>query len=427
MLRSLTLMRSSRFALLAAPAAVFALWIAACGDGGGVQIIALTATPTATEGAAQGGTAGTATPEATPPPSEPVPLPDRPENPFAGSREVAAYLAGGLAEFEGCVQELRVGWNMPPTRGERCVFADFDGDGLDEFAYLVTLDGTPPPADIWLFDDANESFNFLTSIRTLANEVLSSLELLPSADLSGDGSPEVIATFERCTGDLCSSDFVVASTEGGLLRDLVPANAAVGSVTLISVEDATGDGVSDIVVEGGAVASPGAGPPRTSVTVLSWDGRDLDASSTPGEPEFLAHLVFDADTAFVSGDFAAARQLYLRAASDQLLRDWKLENGQAGGRAELRAYSLFRAGLAAQRAGDQASFLALLTEAATRNSGALHGAAAGAYLAVINAGSTTAAACAAAEGVLLPVADLFALIWDYGFANPEHAITDICR
>jgi hypothetical protein len=356
-----------------------------------------------------------------------VPLPGRPENPFAGSRDVAAYLAGGLADFEGCIPELRLGWNMPPTRSERCVFADFDGDGFDEFAYLVTLDGTPPPADIWLFDDANEGFTFLTSIRTLANQVLSRLELLPANDVSGDGTPEVIAMFERCSGDVCSTDFVVASIEGGLLRDIAPANASVESVTLVTLADANGDDVLDIVVERGAVAAPGAGPPRSSVTVLSWNGRDLDAVTTAGEPEFLVHLVADADGAFVSGDFATAHQLYLRAASDRALRDWKLENGQNGGRVELVPYALFRAGLAAQRAGDQASFLALLTEAGTRHAATLHGAAAGGYLAVISAGGSPAAACAAAEGVLLPVADVFALIWDYGFANPEHAITAICR
>jgi hypothetical protein len=415
-----------RYPQLAAIAAAFTVMIAACGGGDGVQIIALTATPTPTPGAASGGGA-TTTPEATPPPSEPVPLPDRPENPFAGSRVVAAYLAGGLAEFDGCVQELREGWNMPPTRGERCVFADFDADGEEEFAYLITVDGAPPPADIWLFDDRTAGFNFLTSIRTLANEVLFSLELLPAADLSGDGAPEVIAVFERCDGDLCRTDFVVASVEGGLLRDLVPANASVESVTSIEISDANGDGVDDIVVVGGAVAVAGAGPPRSSETVLGWNGRDLDATTTPGPPEFLSHLVFDADLAFVSGDFTRARQLYLQAASDRLLRDWKAENGQAGGRAELAPYSLFRAGLAAQRSGDQAGFLAQLTDAATRHASTLHGAAAGAYLAVINAGGAPGAACAAAEGVLLPVADLFALIWDYGFANPEHTITGICR
>lgn len=419
-------MRTQRYPQLVALAAALAVLIAGCGDGGGVQIVALTATPTSTPGAASSGEA-TGTAEATPPPSEPVPLPDRPDNPFAGSRDVAAYLAGGLADLEGCVPELREGWNMPPTRTERCVFADFDADGEDEFAYLVTVDGSPQPADIWLFDDANESFNFLTSIRTLANEVLFSLELWPSADLSGDGTPEIIAVFERCDGDLCRSDFVVASIEGSLLRDLAPANASVESVTSIEVSDANGDGVDDIVIIGGAVAAPGAGPPRSSETVLSWDGRNLGATSTPGQPEYLSHLVFDADLAFLSGDFARARQLYLQAASDRVLRDWKAENGQAGGRAELVPYSLFRAGLAAQRAGDQGGFLSLLSDAATRHASTLHGAAAGAYLAVINAGGTPAAACSAAEGVLLPVADLFALIWDYGFANPEHAITGVCR
>ena len=127
------------------------------------------------------------------------------------------------------------------------------------------------------------------------------------------------------------------------------------------------------------------------------------------------------------GDFAAASQLYLRASAERSLRDWKAESGELGGREELAPYSLFRAALATQRSGDQGSFIALLTQAATRYDSTLHGAAAGAYLAALDEGGAPSAACAAAEGVLLPVADRFALIWDYGFANPEHAITGICR
>jgi hypothetical protein len=420
-------MQRRRSSLIAALTAALALWIGACAGDSGVRVVALTPTPTPTLGASLGNTAGTATPEATLPPSEPVPLPDRPDNPFAGSRDVAGYLAGGLADIEGCLPQLRETWNLTPTRGERCLLVDFDDDGIDEFVYLVSVDGAPPPADIWLFDDANEGFVFLTSIRTLANEVLSSVELMPSVDLSGDGAPEVIVAFERCAGDVCSTDFVVASVDGGLLRDIAPAGAAIESVTSIAFEDANDDGLLDLVIEGGAIETAGAGPPRASVTVLSWDGRDLDVSRTPSEPRYLFHLVADADRAYVSGAFAAASQLYLQAATERLLLDWKVETGKSGGRAELAPYSLFRAALATQRSGDQDSFISLLTQAATQYPSTLHGASAAVYLTVISTGGTPSGACDAAEGLLLQVADTFALIWDYGFANPEHAITGICR
>ncbi len=423
--------------MLAAAAMALALLAAACGDAGEVSIVALTptATPTAADAPAPpvggtgsaigGGDAAPATP--TPPP---IALPAPPESPLAGAQLVAGWLAGGAPDIEGCLPALVEAWGFAATEGPRCVELDLDTDGSLELALAVTLPpaaGVLPPGDVWIFDDAGGGRRFLGSARALANDVLEGVAIAEVGDLTGDDHPELLVTAESCGASTCLTRVLIASGHRGRLEDLAPAGLEIASLESLLVDDASGDGLPDLLLRGGTIASVGAGPQRASELRLSWGGIGFFEEELPDPPGYLVQLIADADARLLAGSFEAAGALYLEAASDLDLADWKAELGQAPGRPELQAYALFRAGLASLRAGDTPGALALLGRAFSEHTTTLHGGAAALYSAELQQGRPLPAACNSVEAFVQTRAADYAAIWDYGYANPEHTIEALCR
>lgn len=430
MIRRIRILRAS------APAPVLALaalWLAAaclaaaCGGGGDVRIVALTRTPTPE--AAVTGEAAPAPGPAAPAPRPSADLPEAPDNPLAGGPLVAGYLAGGGADVAGCLPELAAAWRLADVRGERCLFADIDGDGASELAYAlaVAAPGGERPGDVWFFEDAAEGFRLRTSARVLANDVLEDVAIEAVADLTGDRFPDLVISARVCGGGACAGRLLVASGHRGTIEDLAPPGLALSALDSVRAEDATGDGLADVVLRERAAAEPGAGPPRGRGIVLNWGGLKFFERYEPDPPRYLFHAVADADAAFAAGAYAEARSRYEAAVSDTALVDWRVETGTGSGRAELAPYALLRAGLAAQREGDEAGALALFARAADGYAASLHGQAAAIFREAAETGVSPAEACTAAVGYLRVQQTRYAAIWNYGFANPEHSVGDLCR
>ena len=415
------------FATALGLALTFALLLAACGDGGDVQIIALTPTPTPAP--ADGGVSPTQiapptsiTATATVEPS--AELPPRPANPLASGLAVAGYLAGGSADLAGCLPELVSAWQLAPTLGARCLFADIDGDGEGEFAFAVTLiDG---PGDVWFFQGSDESFRLFSSARVLANQVLEEVTIEATDDLTGDRFPELVISALLCDANTCTTRFVIASAHNGILEDMMPPGIEISGAAAVRVEDVVGDELADVIIAGGTAPTPGGGPPRSSELVLNWGGLRFFEREQFDAPRYLFHAIVDADEAFAAGEHAQARGLYEAAVADTALVDWRVEQGTGSGRAELSAYALFRAGLAAQRMNDDAGLIALLDRALASYGATLHGQVAAIYREATLAQVPAGLSCAAVEEFLQAQTSRFNAIWDYGFDNPEHRISDIC-
>ncbi len=369
------------------------------------------------------------TAEATPT-AEAVELPFAPANRVGGGLLVAEYLAGGLADIEGCLPELVRDWDLEPVAGARCATGDVDGDGLEELVYTVSVAGDPaPPGDVWFFDDGEAGYRLFTSARALANEILSGVNIEAVVDLTGDGAPEAVISAQTCDGDRCSTSFVIASAHRGFaVEDLGPSEFVASSTEGLAFEDGTDDQLTDLLIRREAdAADPAAGPQRASTLVASWSGLLFRVDEQPDPPEYLVQLVFDADEAYRTGDLELASTLYLQAAVDGSLRDWKQEQGERAGRFELQPYSLFRAALAAQRQGDPETAFQLLDQAASNHTNSLHGLAAGIYLQALQSGNAASTACTASESYLGTLSAIHDDVWDYGFANPDHTITALCR
>jgi len=360
----------------------------------------------------------------------PVELPFAPTNRVGGGLLIAEYLAGGLADIEECLPELLADWELEPIEGERCLLGDIDGDDRDELIYLVSVPGDPvAPGDVWFFDDKEQSYRLFTSARAVANEVLAGVRIEALVDLTGDGAPEAIISSENCDGDLCTISFLIASAHRGFdVENLAPDDLLLPSIEGLSFEDATGDQLADLLVRREAgTDEPAAGPQRASSLIVTWTGLRFRVEEKPDEPEYLFHLVTDADDHYRSGDLQTASELYLQAASDVSLRDWKQEQGERAGRLELQPYSLFRAALAAQRSGDPAGALSLLEHAFSNHGDSVHGLAAGVYRTTLQNGDSAGSACADTESFLDNLSGFHAGVWNYGYANPGHQIDALCR
>lgn len=391
----------------------------ACGGDDGIRISAVTG-----DGAA-GTTTATATPSSTPDPDETVvPLPEVPENPFASGREVGLYLAGGQPDLTGCLPELVSAWGMAPEiEGVRCLSIDIDGDREDEYLFLVAydVDRGPRPSDLWIYEGARENFRFFNSARALANALTSGLEIRDVEDFTGDGLPEVVATWQECNESSCLTQILIASNHNGVLENLTPSDTGVEEIEDFEIID------HQIRMTGTLTADPDAGPQRTTTRVIAWAGSRFRASTEPGEATYLVHLVNDADRAYNAGNYAEARSLYLDAAVNNTLPDWKAEVGAPAGRGELQAYSLFRAGLSAQREGDPAESTRHLERAALQYPGTMHGSIAARYLSALDEGGSASQACAATEAFIASFQGLYVDFWDYGSANPERTVFSLCR
>ena len=272
--RRAALLRAAR-ALVALPLLALALALAAgCGDESDVVIVALTRTPTP-EATAAGGpltppspTAATATPVAAPSSA----LPPPPEALLAGANALAPYLAGGAANLEGCIPEVVAAWGFAEAEGPRCVLADLDGDGSDEFAVLVTLPllGETQPGDVWVFANVRGDARLRASARALANAVLGDVGIVAAADLTRRWTAEIVVSSRTCGADICSTDFLIVSAHRGAIENLAPDEIEVAALDSAEVEDVTGDGRPDLVLRGGVIASAGAGPPRAFRRTLAW-------------------------------------------------------------------------------------------------------------------------------------------------------------
>ena len=426
-----------------------ALFAASCGDGGDVQVVALTPTPaseqtpvrsidgpatiiTATPTA--GPIEGTATPTATVTASadEPPEPPKRPEQPLASALLLRDYLATGEANLPGCLPELVSAWELAPTSGARCLFADFDGDGASEFAFAVTLaDGG---GDIWFYERAEDEYRLLTSARVLLNATLDGVTIDAIADLTGDRFPDLVISALRCGDAGCERQLLIVSTHRGRLENLAPAGLEISPNAGLSVEevDAASAGATGpetpprLVIMDDAVSNSPTGPVRSTNLVLSWVGAGFLSEEVPGPTRYLFHAIVDADEAFRRGDYELARTLYEAAASATSLVDWRVERGRGSGRAELSAYALFRAGLSAQRLQDEARMVALLDQTVTSFSRTLHGQVAAIYREGARTDVAPGLICSAIEQFLRAQESTFNSIWNYGPHNPSHGIGELC-
>lgn len=267
------------------------------------------------------GPASSTVPTPSPIGSEPAPHPPPPEP--AADRETV--LRGRLSALwranrqpvamERAVVEAGFAVRSEPAV-HRSVAADVDGDGELDWVGVVGVCTDEPcvdGGDQWIP-------RLVVVLGSGATQVLArharwnpdSVTLTGVADVTGDGRSDVVGAVTECGAHTCETA-VSVWTDAGRSTEPIAVSSPHGQVSesgaVLALEEATGDGLPDVVVTGGLVASAGAGPwqrQRRSV----WSVRDgsivlISRSYEPSQRRLHrlhdALLALDADDASCVG------------------------------------------------------------------------------------------------------------------------------
>jgi len=448
---------------------------------------AATATPTATETLAVTATpTRVATPTATATPTRtaaPTPTATQVPSPTATATptvvavplqpsdfaDYPAAIASYLTETGGspsCLAELFATWDMPDGEvGPRCARGDLDDDGEEEYVARITVPSTRGtlsyghPAeptgepisyvgDILILDKRAGRYELVYG--QIYESILWGYEVTPMIfpfdptilgleDYNGDGKVEVAFTTADCGAHTCSTGLSILAWDGSEYRNLFEQQVSAPWTHPSEIEfiDLDGDGVKEVRLPAGQIASVGAGPQRDRVEFYAWDGSNYVLFKTEYEPsDSLYFAVVDGDEAYAVGDLEKAMQLYNKAINDAALWDWKEDFSGVSGRDELIPYAHFRLHLAqlASLAPDGVAAAQDLIDSIAALAGqfpdSLHAQAATQFTAAYPDGEVSPQALAAGCSAFLAYVEdnrqEFDDIWYYGYANPDLVPERLC-
>jgi len=377
-----------------------------------------------------------------------VAAPPQPSD-FAGyPAAVASYLTqtGGSPS---CLAELFAAWTMPTAVPEwadesgsvDCAAGDLDGDGEDEYILRITnpiATGIWPDADVLIFDRGAAGYEVaFQSSTTLGPSPPWFPVILGIGDFNGDDRLETSFTAESCGAHTCWTSVFVLAWDGQQYVDIIDGEVEVPYARGIRFLDVESDGIEELYVAAGQVASVGAGPQRNVNFTYAWDGTKYALAKTEYEPsDWLYFAVVDGDEAYAAGDLDEAIAFYQKAIEDTSLVDWHEGVGIGRDRDELIPYARFRLGLA-QLAGLHGGAQASAQQVIDSIAGLLaefpesfHAYAAWQFAQAYPDGEVSPQAlsqgCAAFLAVVEEHRQEFDAAWDYGYANPELVPERLC-
>jgi hypothetical protein len=316
-----------------------------------------------------------------------------------------------------------------------CGHGDVDGDGKPDDVYLVPLDPTgklvPHPAAVVVRRSSSTALESFPRSAEAESSLLG-LTVFDVADHTGDSQPEIAYLVSRCGARGCVTHIEIQSWDGTAWRDIGPGDGGVDNVAGVVLE---GQGPETVyVLHGGHLDAPGAGPSRTGTFRYAFNGSRYTLASTVWDaPQYLFHAILEADALFEEkGDFAGAIVGYKAAIDDASLKDWKAEANPArggalpSGREQLIGYALFRIAIATAATGQDPTLA--LDAVIARSQEPLFVSAAEAFRrGFLEVGTVRAGCLEVTRYLTLPdAATYLADVFDYGYANPRKAPSDIC-
>lgn len=282
----------------------------------------------------------TRTPTATPTPD---PLANAPANASEAQQGIEDELIASPAE--ACPARLVSMWKVT------CAAGDFDRDGQPDMAFLVPLKVTAgtlgTPAVVLVLRSTTKTMEALADDGDASKTGVAFF----TARTVPAGGQALAYLSTGCSATGCISQAHVERWDGTAWRDIGPGDAGI-----TALESATWDQSGELVLEGGKLTAPGAGPTRSvTVTYAYSDGRYAESSRVYAAPVYLFHAITDADAKFAAADWAAAITAYQAAINNTSLKDWKAEQGQSPGRPTLVSYALFRIAIATAAEGNDPS------------------------------------------------------------------------
>lgn len=361
---------------------------------------------------------------------------------------IAQYLSGGGAPT---VLEGRLAaWGTFTSYGGLVrADRDFTGDGVPE-VLAVLMDPQaqefPYPGDLYIFGCEDGAYRLLHQAGSAPDRSAPLILNVENNDVNANRLNDLVYAVQTCDDRICSTSVEVIEWSLTLNSfDSLLAQRIDEPFAAVEVTDVEGDGLSEIVVERGAVASDAAGPQRSRKTTLRWDGAQYAIADVElAEAEYRIHVLHDADAALRSADYAAAAELYAQAATDDSLQSWRYPDEAT----HLRAYARFRQMLAEAAQGNSAEAQAAhdeliaaytltptgdITPVPGAPSALNRGRAGSAFAEMAQlfwreyaASGDTGRACSAVTGYARGASSSYEVLNSFGYANPTYTAADLC-
>ena len=220
---------------------------------------------------------------------------------------------------------------------------DLTGDGVYEVIVILAdpfnAEVSPRPGQMFIYGCGQGDYRLLYASDYGPGFGLP--RLLYVGDMNADFQQDMVFFQERCQNNACVQAAQVltwsAPNDGFLALNVDTVGASDGR---FSIQDLDGDGIQEIMIQGGGLSSDiSVGPARSSTTIWDWNGHNyVRALSRQDPPVYRIHVIHDADQAIREGDGQTAVQLYEQALNDAQLGSWQVPNEPL----MLRAYALYR-------------------------------------------------------------------------------------
>lgn len=258
---------------------------------------------------------------------------------------------------DGWIREnksLEGGQLAAPTE-EFFLDVDLDGDGRNDWivtlltsratCWIVNDDiyDTKVGGELWIINQDGINYELSPTIKEL---FWGAPVTIFSADITGDGLPDIVTKSVGCGAHTKLGMYHVISTHNGQIENIVnPFNEMDQAAEFLRTynyqtdEDwdnfgisfptpteeqieYTGDGLPDLLLHGGTFGSDGAGYVRYRTEVWSWDGTEITLVDIQSEEtNERLHVLYDANFAFELGDHEAATLQYERVITDNALEN----------------------------------------------------------------------------------------------------------
>jgi tetratricopeptide (TPR) repeat protein len=269
------------------------------------------------------------------------PLPNEPASFSRYDEVIASYLSAGgaVTVLEG---RLRSWGALTDYGGLVRADRDFTGDGVPE-VLIVLLNPQaaefPYPGDLYIFGCDGGAYRLLYQAGYAADRSAPIIANTADGDVNGNFLNDLVYAYQTCDGPACYTGLEIVewnltlNSFDSLLDEQIDEPAAE-----VQVVDAEDDGVSEVIVTSGELASEAAGPQRERTVTLRWDGaRYVVTDIEPGEATYRIHVIHDGDAALYRAEYATAAALYEQALSEDL-QSWEIPDEAA----YLTAFARFR-------------------------------------------------------------------------------------
>ncbi len=244
-------------------------------------------------------------------------------------------------------------------------------------------------------------------------------------DMNADGRTDIMYATSDCSSGECRyrTQLVGWSRERGRVVNLL--DRVIESAQPPRVEDLDQDRVNEIIEQMNDSGNAETGPLRTGFNVYDWNGATYTRSITQlNPPRFRIQIIHQADEAFSSGSYPEAISLYTLALTDPNLEAWRSDELQT-----LQAYTLYRMLLAYTFTGDTRSldaFTALQTQFPDPVNAPVYSQMGQTFWNAFQITNNLNSACLEVQSIISTRPEALGLINRYGSRSPTYSAQDLC-